>query len=263
MQLVIRSDRPPVPRENPDERWHTASDLKFVLTRVADAPDAVESTPARNAARQTRLWSIAVVAAVAAVTVAAALVIAGRRALTSAASVQPPVHLLLSEAVPASTEDPWRSFAIAPDGTRIVYRIGFFTAGKLQVLALAGGAPVLLADAATNAARGATWAPDDTIIYSPATDAGLWQVPAAGGTPRLLAQPDSAKGERSVTINPSPGFSTGKPRLLFRTRSTTRYGIGRDGRFLMIENLPSSTAARPVTVVVNWFEELKAGAPAK
>ena len=67
----------------------------------------------------------------------------------------------------------------------------------------------------------------------------------------------------SVTINPSPGFSTGKPRLLFRTRSTFRYGIGRDGRFLMIENLPSSTAARPVTVVVNWLEELKARATTK
>ena len=53
----------------------------------------------------------------------------------------------------------------------------------------------MLADAPI--ARGAVWAPDDTIIYSPATDAGLWRVPAAGGTPSLLAQPDSAKGERS------------------------------------------------------------------
>src|SRR5262249_47033424 len=79
----------------------------------------------------------------------------------------------------------------SPDGERV----GFFAGGHLETIALSGGAPVTLAD--TPHARGATWAPDDTIIFSPATDAGLWQVPAAGGVPRLLTQPDSSKGERS------------------------------------------------------------------
>ena len=57
------------------------------------------------------------------------------------------------------------------------------------------------------------------------------------------------------------GVATGQPRLLFKTTGpATRYAVGRDGRFLMIENLPASaTTARPITVVLNWFEELKAG----
>ncbi len=94
------------------------------------------------------------------------------------------------EATPIAGTDGAQFPFFSPDGRRI----GFFADAKMQVLALTGGAPIVLADA-TNA-RGATWAPDDTIIYSPATDTGLWQVSAAGGTPRELAQPDSSKGER-------------------------------------------------------------------
>ena len=153
------------------------------------------------------------------------------RAPASTGPVQPPIRLLLGQ-VSASTGV--ASFAIAPDGGRIVYvaggigsrqlylrdmssveatpiagtegastpffspdgqRIGFFSGGKLRVMALAGGAPLVLADAQIG--RGGAWAPDDTVIYSPATDAGLWQVPAGGGTPQPLAEPDSTKGERS------------------------------------------------------------------
>ena len=45
-------------------------------------------------------------------------------------------------------------------------------------------------------ARGATWAPDDTIIFAtnnPGT--GLQRVSAAGGTPEVLTRPDHAQGE--------------------------------------------------------------------
>jgi len=194
---------------------------------VATPPNRWNSPPVTN-----RLpWAIAAALGIALVVAVAYLL---RAAPTAPVAAQPPIHLLLSEQVPTWTAGSERSFAISPDGRRIVYvatstgtpqlylrdmravdakpiagtenalnpffsldglRIGFFADGRILVIALAGGAPVVVADAAN--ARGATWAPDDTIIYSPATDAGLWQVPAAGGTPRLLAQPDSAKGERS------------------------------------------------------------------
>ena len=50
--------------------------------------------------------------------------------------------------------------------------------------------------ASTAFSSGATWAPDDTIIFAtnnPAT--GLQRVSAAGGTPEVLTRPDHAQGE--------------------------------------------------------------------
>ena len=44
--------------------------------------------------------------------------------------------------------------------------------------------------------RGATWAPDDTIIFATSNPAtGLQRVSAAGGTPEVLTRPDHAQGE--------------------------------------------------------------------
>jgi serine/threonine-protein kinase len=88
------------------------------------------------------------------------------------------------------TENAMQPF-FSPDGQRI----GFFAGGKLKVVSLAGGAPEDRAQ--INWPRGGTWAPDDTIIFSPSDNSGLWQVPASGGAVRVLAQPDPAKGERS------------------------------------------------------------------
>jgi serine/threonine-protein kinase len=101
------------------------------------------------------------------------------------------------DAVPiAGTENAQGPF-FSPDGQRLGFFAGTIDRNiQLKAVALAGGAPVPLADVIVP--RGATWAPGDTIIYSPATDAGLWQVAATGGgTPRELTRPDPAKGERS------------------------------------------------------------------
>jgi serine/threonine-protein kinase len=63
-----------------------------------------------------------------------------------------------------------------------------------------------------------------------------------------------------VTMAPSPGFSPGQPRLLFRQTVSYRFDVAPDGRFLIIENLPD-TPLSPITVVENWFEELKTKVP--
>jgi eukaryotic-like serine/threonine-protein kinase len=216
--------------KDPRRRLDSAAAVRI---EIDDALNPSNVTNPSNATRRSNLLPWAVAAALGiGLAVSVAYLLRGVPATTAAA--QPPIHLLLSEQVPAWTAGSERSFAISPDGRRIVYvattaaapqlylrdmrsveatpiagtenaqspffspdgqRIGFFADGRILVLALGGGSPLVLANAAN--ARGATWAPDDTIIYSPATDAGLWQVPAAGGTPRLLTQPDSTKGERS------------------------------------------------------------------
>ena len=72
--------------------------------------------------------------------------------------------------------------------------MGFVEGNTLKKVALTGGPPVTIAQ--TGQVFGATWAPDDTIIFAtsdPAT--GLQRVSAAGGAVSGLTQPAPARGE--------------------------------------------------------------------
>jgi serine/threonine-protein kinase len=71
----------------------------------------------------------------------------------------------------------------SPDGQWL----GFFQDGKLRKVALAGGAAVTIAD--IGQLQGASWGRDDRIVFS--SQGRLLRVPAAGGTPEVLAAPDS------------------------------------------------------------------------
>jgi serine/threonine-protein kinase len=80
----------------------------------------------------------------------------------------------------------------SPDGQSV----GFFADGKLKKVPLSGGAPLTLCSASVN--RGASWGPDDTIIFTPYNVfSGLFRVSASGGTPKPLTVPDRKKGEFS------------------------------------------------------------------
>ena len=73
--------------------------------------------------------------------------------------------------------------------------VGFSGGGGLRKVAITGGPSITLAST-DGPSAGATWAPDDTIIFAtgnPAT--GLQRVSAAGGTPEVLTRPDRAQGE--------------------------------------------------------------------
>ena len=71
----------------------------------------------------------------------------------------------------------------SPDGKWV----GFFAQGQLQKVEVAGGTPVRLAEAPI--VYGGTWSDDNTIIYSPSLGAGLWRIPAGGGTPEPSPSP--------------------------------------------------------------------------
>ena len=125
-----------------------------------------------------------------------------------------------------------RDLAIAPDGNRVVYAgnngrelfvrpldalesVSLFTGAPrgpfvspdgqwvgfadgtsvLKKVAIAGGPPVTIATLDGNT-RGATWMPDDTIVFATnATATGLQQVAAAGGPTTVLTRPDRARGD--------------------------------------------------------------------
>ncbi|MDQ5871140.1 MAG: protein kinase [Acidobacteriota bacterium] len=80
----------------------------------------------------------------------------------------------------------------SPDGQWIGFR--HLQSRTVRKVALSGGAPVTVCE--TEVFYGASWAPDDTIVFSPTVPGALARVPAAGGKPQPLTKLDLAKNER-------------------------------------------------------------------
>ena len=97
-----------------------------------------------------------------------------------------PLDRLEASAVPG-TEDGRAPF-FSPDGRWI----GFFADGRLKRVAVAGGAPVTLADAPS--ILGGTWI-EREIIFAGSPSGGLMRVPSDGGEPRSLTTPRENDGE--------------------------------------------------------------------
>jgi Tol biopolymer transport system component len=98
-------------------------------------------------------------------------------------------HELTSRPIPG-TDDAGQPF-FSPDGAWI----GFFSNGQLKKVAVTGGAPITLSSAPNP--RGATWGPDNTIVFAPHYLGGLARVAASGGEPVRLTTPNRAALERS------------------------------------------------------------------
>jgi Tol biopolymer transport system component len=77
----------------------------------------------------------------------------------------------------------------SPDGEWIA----FVTPGELKKVSVSGGTPLTIAK--VDFCRGATWAPDDSIIYTPEQEAPLFRIPAAGGEPEQLTTLDEENEE--------------------------------------------------------------------
>jgi serine/threonine protein kinase len=127
------------------------------------------------------------------------------------------------------------SIAISPDGSRIVYtasrngvpqlvlhhldrfdaiplagtegatypffsvdgkQIGYATLDAIKRLPADGG-PSLVVCPADAGLRGATWGPDDVIVFAHDGGVGLLRVPASGGAPQKIATPDPTRGEEN------------------------------------------------------------------
>jgi serine/threonine-protein kinase len=80
---------------------------------------------------------------------------------------------------------------LSPDGTWL----GFTNLRELLRVPVTGGTPQLVAP--VNLARGAVWAPDGTIIFSPTPTSPLLRVSELGGEPEPLTELDSEREELS------------------------------------------------------------------
>ena len=102
---------------------------------------------------------------------------------------------------------------------------------------------------------------------------GRWQVSTEGGTePRWARSGDElfyreADKMMAVSVSNEPELTLGKPVVLFEGQyqfliggGYSNYDVSPDGRsFVMIESVEEVAPVRQLTIVLNWFEELKQG----
>ncbi|HUE87462.1 MAG TPA: protein kinase [Vicinamibacterales bacterium] len=218
--------------KQPDERWQTATDVAAALRWIAGTASQAATTAPSRAGRFGHVgWGLAAAAwvALAAIGIWTAMRPSmGGNISAVHLAIQLPSNLPLATGYIGRT-----TLAISPDATRIAYLcqageelrqiclrsidavevtplrgtggattpffspdgawLGFHANGKLQRIAITGGAPMILGDA--NAVLSADWAADDTIVYAPDTSSALFRIPAAGGTAVRVTTLDSEAGE--------------------------------------------------------------------
>lgn len=79
----------------------------------------------------------------------------------------------------------------SPNGTEV----GFFDAGELMRVAVAGGTATRVASVGRHPLVTASWGAGGQIAFADGADHGLWIVDAGGGSPRRLTAPDPSRGE--------------------------------------------------------------------
>lgn len=161
----------------------------------------------------------------------------------------------LPAATPLAIDQFTRDLALSPDGTRLAYVagaqtqlylraldqsdatplagivgvrgpffspdsewIGFFQQGDLKKVSVRGGPAATICQNCAAGNRGATWGPDDAIIFSnTGGSSGLLQASASGGQVVTLAKPDAQKGEQGYAW---PEYLPGGQAVLFTILST-------------------------------------------
>ncbi len=105
--------------------------------------------------------------------------------------------------------------------------IGFFADGKLQKIAIAGGAPQVLATASRG--RGGSWASRGVIVYSPDAGGPLWRVSADGTGAAPLTDKVYLQSE---TSHRWPHFLPDGEHFLFWSGSFESAANSKDGIYL-------------------------------
>ncbi len=211
--------------KDPEERFQTVHDLKLQLKWIVEASSSQLAAPAQVRARrvvQKRTLFIAAVVGWILALAAFAIFLSSRAQLEDArrpmtASWLPPADTEFTSVVAGAP-------ALSPDGSKLAFlagvapettlwvrdvntgalhqmevdhptfpfwspdgkNLGFFSAGKLKKVALAGGPVQVLCDAPEG--RGASWSPRGVIIFTPNIREPLYKVPEGGGTATKLTE---------------------------------------------------------------------------
>lgn len=178
---------------DPDERWHSAADIRWALEWLASSelrrpPSGPRSTELALARLSVDLGPNAVPG----LRSTAVLSPDGRRIafLTRCADGKQRIATRLlqkAEATPLNGTENAQDPFFSPDGQWL----GFFADYRLKRVSVLGGAPMTVCEAPND--RGASWADDDSIVLAPHIFGGLVRVHAAGGVPEPLTSLDDGE----------------------------------------------------------------------
>jgi len=214
----------------PDERWQSASDLAIELKWITESGSHA-GVPApvvtRRKKREGLAWAVAAACAIALLGMVTAYVrLAGIRPPVLISSLLPPPGARLALIGPQSGPP-----QISPDGRTVVFvavdaqgvsalwlrpldsssarllpgtegadtpfwsadglSLGFFANGKLKTVEVSGGSVLTLCDAPTNA--GGSWNQQEIILFVANFGSGIYQIPAQGGSPKLVLDVDKSR----------------------------------------------------------------------
>ena len=216
-------------QKDPQQRLRDAGDVQLLLEDGSrgSSPESSSSIASR--------WWMAAAAALGLIVGGVAIGLINRSGQPSYRLRVERFELTSSSMHPLSTDPAGANVAISPDGSRIVYtsrgadarlvlrdiervetkaivtgetawdpffspdgqQIGYATLDELKRVPAGGGASVRICRVAGVVFGGATWGPNDAIVFTQAGGLGLFRVSAAGGQPEKLAAPDTTKGEQN------------------------------------------------------------------
>ena len=241
-------------QKDPRQRVGDIHDVRLALEGAFDVPSAPATSGALGGASSKRermaLVTLAVVSLVA--LALAAIAYAGR---SPAAEPARAMQLQLVPPEGFSFATTGGSAPISPDGTAIVMaardglwlrsmesgqtrlmpgtegasypfwspdskNVAFFQQGKLRRVAANGGPALDICAAAT--ARGGTWSKDNVILFAPGASAGLFRVPAGGGTPEIVVKPTPGVSGEYIRY---PSFLPDGQHFLFQHSTPQEFGF--------------------------------------
>jgi eukaryotic-like serine/threonine-protein kinase len=211
--------------KDPEDRFQSVHDLKLQLRWIAEGGSQA-GVPSVVAIRRKSRESLAWIAAAAVVVIALAAMLLWPKPTVATRPIQSYLPAPENTTFILADDDTAGPVTISPNGTYIAFVamdkdgtkriwvrtlsesaakqltgsesgtypfwspdekwVGFFADGKMKKAPVNGGPVLALAE--TPRARGGTWSENGMIIYAPATQSGLFEVPATGGTARQVTK---------------------------------------------------------------------------
>jgi eukaryotic-like serine/threonine-protein kinase len=232
-------------QKDPTERFRDVGDVRVEIKQLLADPKGVLVHPVMTLEPRTRLRTILPWVAVTAIL---SIIVAGV-AIWNLRKPEPRQVMRFEYDLPEGQQI--RGLAVSPDGKYMAYMSMESGQNQMEVY----------------------------VRPFPEVNKGKWQISTGGGESPLWS-PDGRElfyrnsgAAMAVPVDTKTTFNAGKPKMLFRGPYVTGYGaspawdISPDGKgFLMVkepQSTPAAEAPSKITIVLNWFEELKQKVPGK